>query len=151
MPWVKKIKNVEGEKKALNKIIEHFGTRYSLNTIILLQNQPAGSINFNNFQDSNQSTEIVYRLASKFVGKGIVHRVISSMYNLDFNDYEVNKIVLRAAVKNQKSNLTAQRAGFHLDGVLRADELLQNVFHDENTYIHYLKMNGTQRNKFRTY
>ncbi|HJE96866.1 MAG TPA: GNAT family N-acetyltransferase [Ligilactobacillus acidipiscis] len=134
LPWVKKIKSVEDEQKTLNKIIEHFGTGYSLNTIILFQNQPAGSISFNNFQDNDQSTEIGYWLGTKFVGKGIVHRAISGMCNLGFNDYEVHKIVLCAAVENQKSNHTAQKAGFHLDGVLRADELLQDGFHDENIY-----------------
>ncbi len=134
LPWVSNTKSVEDEEKTLIKIMEHFGTGYSLNTIILFQNQPAGSISFNKFQAKNQSTEMGYWLGTKFVGNGIMHRAVSGMCEIGFDDYKLHKIDLIAVVENQRSNNVAKQAGFHFDGSIRATELLSDGFHDSNIW-----------------
>lgn len=134
LPWVSNMQSEADEEKFLTQTMTHFATGFSLNVIILYENQPAGMISFNKFRTSNQSAEIGYWLGTKFVGRGIMHRAVAGMCNLAFNDYRLNKVEIHAAVENQPSNRVAKKAGFHFDGSVRAAELLADGFHDENIW-----------------
>ena len=87
-------------------------------------------ISFNKFNNLDNSTEIGYWLATKFVGKGIMQRAVMGMCELGFTEYQVNKIEIHAAVENARSSKVAERTGFHLDGLIRASELLEDGYHD---------------------
>ena len=130
LTWANFMKNAEDEEKFLVETMEHFGKGYSLNLIVLYKNQPAGMISFNRFHKLDNSTEIGYWLATKFVGKGIMQRAVIGMCELGFTEYQVNKIEIHAAVENARSNKVAKRTGFHLDGLIRASELLEDGYHD---------------------
>lgn len=133
LPWVLKIKSAEDELTFLKSVCQHYGEGKSLNTVIYYENQPAGMISFNKFKKTDQSADIGYWLGNKFTKKGIMQRSVKAMCQLGFNDYQLNKIVINAAVENQPSNHVAQRCSFHFDGVLRANEyLIDGHFHDEN-------------------
>lgn len=134
LPWVSNMKSFKDEEEFLFSAMKHFGTGYSLNTVIIFKNQAAGMISFNKFRAMDQSTEIGYWLGTKFVGNGIMHRAVSGMCDIGFSDYKVHKIEIRAAVENQRSNHVAQKAGFNLDGLVRANELLSDGFHNENIW-----------------
>ncbi|KAA8455749.1 GNAT family N-acetyltransferase [Weissella paramesenteroides] len=134
LPWVSYTKAIADEEKFLYEVMRHFGTGYSLNLIILYENHPAGMISFNRFREIDQSAEIGYWLGTRFIGKGIMHRAVVGMCQIGFNDYKVNKIEIHAAVDNARSNHVAQKAGFRLDGSIRASELLPDGFHDGNIW-----------------
>lgn len=134
LPWVNDTKTVADEEKFLATTLAEFGTGDSMSTIILYKNQPAGMISFNRFRSMDKSAEIGYWLGTKFVGKGIMHRAVSGMCHTGFIDYRVNKIEIHAAIDNERSNHVAQQAGFHLDGCIRANELLSDGFHDGNIW-----------------
>ncbi|CAM4322600.1 GNAT family N-acetyltransferase [Weissella hellenica] len=70
--WSVDMKNVADEERALVRNLENFGKGDSVTTIILFNEQPAGAISFNRFLKLDNSTEIGYWLATKFVGKGIM-------------------------------------------------------------------------------
>lgn len=130
LTWPVDIKNANDEERALINDVERFGNGDSVTTIILFNNKAAGAISFNRFHKLDNSTEIGYWLATKFVGKGIMQRAVIGMCELGFTDYQVNKIEIHAAVENTRSNKVAERAGFHLDGLIRASELLEDGYHD---------------------
>ncbi|MCM6765527.1 GNAT family N-acetyltransferase [Weissella paramesenteroides] len=134
LPWVTGTTAVADEEKFLANDLEKFGTSTSMTTIILYKNHPAGMISFNRFREMDQSAEIGYWLGTRFIGKGIMHRAVVGMCQIGFNDYKVNKIEIHAAVDNARSNHVAQKAGFHLDGTIRADKLLSDGFHDGNIW-----------------
>ncbi|WP_333589658.1 GNAT family N-acetyltransferase [Ligilactobacillus acidipiscis] len=134
LPWVPEMKSVADEEKFLTTVLEHFGNSTSVNLIIRYHDQPVGMISFNRFLQMDQSTEIGYWLATKFSGNNIMHRAVLAMCHLGFADYAVNKIEIHAATDNPRSNHVAQKAGFHLDGTIRASELLADGFHDGNVW-----------------
>lgn len=134
LPWVPSIKTVSDEEQFLTSTLEHFGTSTSLNTVILYHDAPVGMISLNKFTASDQSTDIGYWLGSKYVGNGIMHRAVSGICAIAFEDYQVNKIEIHAAVENSRSNNVAKNAGFHFDGSFRAKELLIDGFHDANCW-----------------
>lgn len=130
LPWVTMMKDILDEQHFLTKVMAHFATGDSLNLVILYHSQPVGMISFNKFNNLDNSTEIGYWLATKFVGKGIMQRAVMGMCELGFTEYQVNKIEIHAAVENARSNKVAERTGFHLDGLIRASELLEDGYHD---------------------
>ena len=134
LPWVAGMQNVADEEKFLRTVLEHFGKGTSVNLIIRYQKQVAGMISFNRFLQMDHSTEIGYWLDNKFKGHNIMHRAVVAMCELGFSEYDVHKIEIHAAIDNVASNHVAQKAGFHLDGMVRASELLADGFHDTNIW-----------------
>lgn len=133
LPWANDTKTVEDEQAALAQFNEHFGLNQSLNAIIWVDHEPAGMIGFNHFYE-NASADIGYWLGAPFRGQGIMHRAVLGLSRLGVAEIGLNKLIIRAAVENAASNKVAADAGFHLDGILRDGELLDDGFHDENEW-----------------
>lgn len=134
LPWVENLKSIADEEAFLVKMMARFGTGTSLNAVIRFKGQAAGMISFNKFHAMDQSTDIGYWLGNKFVGHGIMHRAVTGMCDLGFTDYRMHKIIIEAAVDNQRSNQVAEKAGFTWDGSIRASMLLADGYHDGNIW-----------------
>ncbi|MCP0887957.1 GNAT family N-acetyltransferase [Ligilactobacillus sp. WILCCON 0076] len=134
LPWAPSIKTVDDEEQFLTSTLQNFGTSTSLNTVILYHGIPVGMISLNKFTESGHITDIGYWLGSQYVGNGIMHRAVTGICAIAFEDYQVHKVEIHAAIENTRSNNVAKNAGFHFDGSLRAKELLLDGFHDENCW-----------------
>lgn len=134
LPWVKFTKTATDEIKFLQSTNKHLGTGDSLNLIIWFKEQIAGMISFNHFEKSRNSADIGYWLGKDFQGKGIITQAVKGLCDLGFQDYDLNRIIIVAAIDNKPSNAVAQHTGFHLEGTLRQNEPLDDGFHDENIY-----------------
>ncbi|HIY93665.1 GNAT family N-acetyltransferase [Companilactobacillus sp. HBUAS56275] len=134
LPWLKLTKVVNDEVEFLQMTNRHMGTNDALNLVIWYQNEVAGMISFNHFDNLRASADIGYWLGREFQGKGIMTKAVKCFVNLGFEDYGLNRIIIQAAVDNETSNAVAKRAGFIFEGTLRQNELLDDVFHDENLY-----------------
>ncbi|CAK1224927.1 GNAT family protein [Fructobacillus cardui] len=134
LPWVKSMKSPKDEQIFLENAMQHFIEKTSLNVVILYHDEIVGMISFNRFSWFNKNTEIGYWLGTDFSGKGIIQKAIQGMCNIGFEEYDLHKITIHAAVENTRSNKTAERAGFTLDGTLRQQERLADGYHDENVW-----------------
>ncbi|GKS81120.1 acetyltransferase [Ligilactobacillus pabuli] len=134
LPWVPKMASVRDEEQFLTSVLQHFGNGSSVNLVIRDTRQPVGMISLNSFRQQDHSTEIGYWLGQQFAGQNIMHRAVLGLCDLSFTDYDLNKIEIHAAVENLPSNNVAQKAGFHLDGQVRAQELLVDGYHDGNVW-----------------
>ena len=134
LPWVAKMTSAGDEEQFLTSVLQHFGNGQSLNLIIRATNQPVGMISLNCFHPLNHSTEIGYWLGHQFAGKNIMHRAVLGLCDLSFTDYDLNTIEIHAASDNLPSNNVAKKAGFHLEGQVRAQELLADGYHDGNVW-----------------
>lgn len=134
LPWVDNMLSYQDERKVMRMNLINFSRNLSLNLIIKLNNQSVGTISFNSIDKNNRSADIGYWLAPEFEKQGIIARSLSAMCKIGFEEFNLNKIVINAAVDNEKSNHVAKRAGFQLDGTLREKELLSDGFHDEHQW-----------------
>ena len=105
-----------------------------MNLVLWYRDEPVGMISFNHFRPSDESGDIGYWLKKSVRGRGLAHQAVLAMCRIGFEEYGVNKVIIRAAVDNSPSNAVAQKAGFHHDGTRRAGEKLADGFHDENEY-----------------
>ncbi|WP_105956660.1 GNAT family N-acetyltransferase [Apilactobacillus quenuiae] len=134
LPWANNLNNVNDEVDFLNENLQQYRVEKSLNLLIQYHNQIVGAISFNKINHNRKYTDIGYWLGQEYSDNNIMHRCVLGMLSIGFKKYEFNKIIINAAVDNVASNRVAKKCGFHLDGVLRENELLLDGFHDENTW-----------------
>ena len=134
LPWVANVNRIEDETENLMADLKRFASGVSLNAVIHYGDAVAGMISFNHLDHLNHQADIGYWLGTEFQGLNVMHRAVSGMCALGFVDYDLNRLIIRAAVDNVPSNHVAQKAGFTLEARLREAALLADGYHDENQY-----------------
>ena len=82
----------------------------------------------------NKKTEIGYWLAESFQHKGIITLSCAAMIQYIFHEMHLNRIQLKAATGNIKSQNVAVRLGFTREGIERESELHSRGFVDLIVY-----------------
>ncbi|MGB4413862.1 MAG: GNAT family protein [Paludibacter sp.] len=78
----------------------------------------------------NNKTEIGYWLSESFQHKGIITRSCKSLMDYVFKIFGMNRVQLKAATENFKSQRVAERLGLSLEGIERDGELHDKGFVD---------------------
>jgi ribosomal-protein-serine acetyltransferase len=82
----------------------------------------------------NREAEVGYWLGAAYEGRGIIGESVRSLLEFLFDDYEVHRVVIRAAVGNVRSRAVAERLGFTLEGVQREALMLDEIPTDAAMY-----------------
>ncbi len=83
---------------------------------------------------TNHKTEIGYWLSEKEQGKGIMTKCCKQLIHFAFEALELNRIQIKVAAANHKSQQIPIRLGFTYEGIERAGELLLNGYTDVVVY-----------------
>jgi len=89
-----------------------------------------GIIGFKDTDQENKKTEIGYWLSESFQHRGIITLSCKALINFAFDVLHLNRIQLKAATGNLKSQLVAHRSGFSKEGIERDGELHDRGFVD---------------------
>lgn len=108
--------------------------KQSLVLLVLYQQQVCGVISFNEFQTNNHSASVGYWLGEAYQGLGIVGLALAKLLDIGFNDYQLNKIVIRTGVGNVRSEAVARRLGFVFEGIARDNEWLNGRYTDHKVF-----------------
>lgn len=82
----------------------------------------AGLIGFKDIDRVNDKIEIGYWLVKKMTGKGLATEATRKMINLAFRNMDMNRVVIRCGVGNDKSSAIPRRLGFSFEGIERNGE-----------------------------
>jgi len=82
----------------------------------------------------NREAEVGYWLGGAYEGRGIIGESVRSLLHFLFDDYEVHRVVIRAAVGNVRSRAVAERLGFTLEGIQREALMLDEIPTDAAMY-----------------
>ncbi|MDZ4713552.1 MAG: GNAT family protein [bacterium] len=102
--------------------------------IIRYKNHFAGIAGTQEINILNKSAEIGYWLAEKFTGKGIMTSACEAIIDHCFTALEINRIAIKCATGNYKSQRIPERLQFTKEGILRQDGFLNGVFVDHIIY-----------------
>jgi ribosomal-protein-serine acetyltransferase len=94
----------------------------------------AGLIGFKDTDSVNKKTEIGYWLAEKMQQKGIVTDCVKTLVKVAFQKLGLNRVQIKVAENNTKSEAIPQRLNFQFEGIERAGELHRNKFLDLKIY-----------------
>lgn len=95
----------------------------------------AGLAGFKGTDRLNRKSEIGYWLKEEFQHRGIMTETVRALMKFGFSELGLNRIQIKCAPENVKSNKIPQRLGFTLEGIERESEFVkEGVFRDANVW-----------------
>lgn len=104
--------------------------RKDLTCAIFYQNQFVGIIGLKDTDFNNKKTEIGYWLSEPYQHKGIITNSCKSLIDFVFDKMDFNRIQIKVAKGNLKSQRVPKRLGFKQEGIERDGELHSRGFVD---------------------
>jgi ribosomal-protein-serine acetyltransferase len=98
------------------------------------KNGLVGVAGFNWIDRANQSAAIGYWLAQAAEGHGLMTAAVSALLRHGFKNLNLNRIEIRAGVRNRRSRAIPERLGFRHEGTLRQAERLADRYVDHAVY-----------------
>lgn len=135
LPFVPRLKEPRDEERFLASVLAV--PRERRNTVYVVESagELCGLVGFANADPENRAVEIGYWLLPEYGRKGIMTRCVRMLCLKAVRERNVNRIQIRCAVGNDRSNAVPRRLGFTLEGTLRQAELLSSgKFADLNVY-----------------
>ncbi|ARU63878.1 hypothetical protein CBW65_11480 [Tumebacillus avium] len=117
-------------KMSREQLAKNSGTNYG----IFYKGRLAGVVG-NHFIDwSNRLTSIGYWLGKEFTGHGLMTAATKALVEQAFAEYKLNRVEIRVATGNLKSQGVPERLGFVKEGVLRQREWMYDRWLDHIVY-----------------
>jgi len=131
LPWVADIHSVEDEQEFIKLTFEQWKNRASFAFALFDQasGNYAGNISVFNLRWKHAECEIGYWISSAFEGKGLMRDAVYTLEQVLF-DAGFHRLVIRCNTDNTRSSNLAKSLGYHLDGVMRHDVLVDGEFRD---------------------
>lgn len=113
---------------------KQFADNQGIQLGIFYERKLAGVIGCHLIDWNNRHTSIGYWLGESFQGKGLITSAAGALITHAFTVWKLNRVEIRAAVGNTRSQAIPERLGFVKEGVLRQREWLYDHFVDHISY-----------------
>jgi ribosomal-protein-serine acetyltransferase len=129
LPWAWQMQQVSDLKRFIKKL--RFRDVYSGRMVfgIWFRDELVGLIDFNEGDRSLQKVGVGYWIAKSYQGMGIVTRAVQRWVDHVFETETVQKVHIKCATTNKRSQAVAQRLGFTLEHIEPPVEILPGVHH----------------------
>ena len=134
LPWVDFTKNVADSEKFIETTFNQFASNNGFQLVICYEGHIAGMIGLHGINWSNKSTSIGYWLGEGFQGKGLMVKSCEAVMNYCFEELQLNRMEIRAATGNVKSQAIPEKLGFTKEGCVREVEWLYDHYVDHIIY-----------------
>lgn len=124
----------------VQRVLHEYADGKSMTCAIIYNGELVGNCSYNRINYDTQCAEIGYWISKHQQGKGIVTRVVKFLITHAFQQLELEKVQLSAAVENLPSRQVAERAGMTLEGILTNQEKVGDRILDHAIY-------GIQKNR----
>ncbi|NNE68686.1 MAG: GNAT family N-acetyltransferase [Pyrinomonadaceae bacterium] len=134
LPWVNSTYTAKDTKVFIKRarILSEQGR--GLQMAVVQNGRIVGGIGFNNIDTVNRVAEIGYWLSESATGKGLMTKCCKALVDHGFRELGLNRIVIRCATENTKSQAIPLRLGFTFEGISREAEKLHNKYVDLKVY-----------------
>lgn len=131
LSWVPFIQTIEDEEQFIERMKNDetsvgFSVFYNDKLVAL-----TGLVEINKI---NKNAQLGYSLDKNYQGKGIMTKACKKILEYGFNELDLQRIEIRAAVNNQKSKAVIKRLGAAYEGIARHSYLLNGKFLDCEVY-----------------
>ena len=135
LPFVEFTKSVKDSLDYVNSVVTMPEECKEWQFAIFCGNDFAGLAGFKGTDRLNRKSEIGYWLSEEFQGRGIITDSVRALINFGFSELNLNRIQIKCAPENVKSNNIPKRLGFSFEGVERDSEFVKDgVFRDANVW-----------------
>lgn len=134
LPFVKHTVSPDDSMEFIEKSLKQWKSNDGFHTGIWLNEELVGVIGFHYMNFHARKTSLGYWVGKRWEGRGIVSRACRTMITYAFEERGLNRVVIKAPVENRRSRNIPDRLGFTLEGILRADERIDETFVDIAVY-----------------
>jgi ribosomal-protein-serine acetyltransferase len=134
LPWVDAMQSEEDFRHYLQNCEQLYQEKREVSFIILFNEKPVGRIGLHHLNLANKIGSIGYWLDKNAEGKGIITKSCVELINYGFQQLNLNRIEIKAAVRNLRSQAIPEKLGFKKEGILRQAEFVNGEFIDLNIY-----------------
>lgn len=130
LPWVDNVHTAEDTRAFIITTQAQFERNEGFQMAIVWQGEIVGAIGHHRIDWANRSTSLGYWLAEPYQGKGIMTQACRELVNHAFQTLNLNRVEIRAATANYRSQAVPKRLGFQQEGIAREAEWLYDHFVD---------------------
>jgi len=125
MPWAATLPSVaDTEKHAVETQANQADrTSFGFQLRLKLDDTVVGMMGFHDINWKVPKLEIGYWLRTSYVGLGYMTEAVQALTDFAFTTFQANRVQIRMDDLNTRSWRVAERAGYHLEGILRNDTL----------------------------
>lgn len=134
LPWVDHMRSVDDFRKYINSSKQRYANHTETGYVVMANNVMIGRLGLYNIDLHNRSASIGYWLGQQWLGRGIITRCCKAVIDEGFTRLHLNRIEIRAALENYKSQAIPERLGFKKEGIIRQGEFVNNQFVDLYVY-----------------
>lgn len=135
LPFVEFTKSVKDSLEYVNSVVTMPEECKEWQFSLFCGNNFAGLAGFKETDRLNRKSEIGYWLKEEFQGRGIMTETVRALIKFGFSELCLNRVQIKCAPENVKSNKIPQRLGFTLEGIERDSEFVrEGVFRDANVW-----------------
>ena len=134
LPWIDQTQSVENTKEFIQLTLKQYVDNNGIQAGIWVKGQLAGVIGYHMFNWQHKYTSIGYWLGEGYQGKGIMTKACETFINYAFDTLDMNRIEIRCASGNYRSQAIPKRLGFKEEGRIRCGEWLYDHYVDHIIY-----------------
>ena len=134
LPWLNEAKTLTDVETSIKESFQTYANKQELRAGIFVDHTLVGIISFNEFDWRNNIGYIGYWLAKHHQGKGIMTKAVAAFIDYGFTELALNRIDIRTAFDNKKSQAIPERLNFKQEGHLRQAEWLYDHYVDHIVY-----------------
>ena len=134
LPFIEETQQVAQTEEFIKTIVSQRGKKKDEVFTIWYNQEFAGLIGFKDTDWINHKTELGYRLTDKMQGKGIAVTCVKELVKVAFKKLGMNRIQIKVARRNEKSEAIPKRLGFQFEGTEREGEFHHGIYLDLQVY-----------------
>jgi ribosomal-protein-serine acetyltransferase len=134
LPWVDATLSAADSAAFIRRSLEQQSRLEAVVDGVFLEGRLAGVVSLVKIDLANRSAMIGYWLGEEHQGKGVMTEACRAMIDYAFGDMGLNRLEIKAAPDNRKSQAVAVRLGFSREGVERQAAWLYDHFEDMVIY-----------------
>ena len=134
LPWLDKTQSSLDTLNFIKLIIDQDNKGHGPNFALVYEDCIVGSIGFHAFDTENKIASIGYWLSEDMQQRGIMTRACQALVHHALITLDMNRVEIRVATSNHKSQAIPKRLGFKQEGILRDRENLYGCYVDHVMY-----------------
>ena len=134
LPWLDNNKYLQNTIDFIKYSQRQYDRNETQQYVVSYKDQLCGVVGFHRIDWLNRSTSIGYWLGENFQGKGLITKACATILDYSFGRMGLNRIEIRCATENYKSQAIPKRLGFKEEGLIRQAEWLYDHYVDHIVY-----------------
>ncbi|MEF1284682.1 GNAT family N-acetyltransferase [Vibrio sp. M250220] len=134
LAWPQHCNSEQDFRLFVQRALHEYADGKSMTCAIFYRGELVGNCSFNSINSDTLCAEVGYWLSQYHQGKGIMTRVVTFLITYAFEQLQLEKVQLSAAVDNRASRQVAERVGMTLEGILTNQEKIGSRILDHAIY-----------------